>query len=59
MPVSAPKGWYSRHYLPHFDSPGVIQTVTFRLADSLPLHIVQALEAVSADQDPEAVREQM
>lgn len=30
------KGWHSRGYLPHFDSPELIQTVTFRLADSLP-----------------------
>lgn len=30
------KDWYSRGYLPHFDSPGTIQTVSFRLADSLP-----------------------
>lgn len=30
------KGWHSRGYLPHFDDPALIQTVTFRLADSLP-----------------------
>jgi REP element-mobilizing transposase RayT len=29
-------GWHSRGYLPHFDSPQVVQTITFRLADSLP-----------------------
>jgi len=28
------KTWYSRGYLPHFDSPGTIQTIVFRLADS-------------------------
>jgi REP element-mobilizing transposase RayT len=32
----APKGWHSRGYLPHFDSPEVVQMLTFRLADSLP-----------------------
>ncbi len=32
----APKGWHSRGYLPHFDSPDLIQSITFRLADSLP-----------------------
>lgn len=32
----APKGWHSRGYLPHFDSPDLVQTLTFRLADSLP-----------------------
>ena len=30
------KGWHSRGYLPHFDSPETTQFVTFRLADSLP-----------------------
>lgn len=30
------KGWHSRGYLPHFDSQDVVQSVTFRLADSLP-----------------------
>ena len=28
--------WYSRGYLPHFDSKEKIQSITFRLADSLP-----------------------
>jgi len=30
------KGWHSRGYLPHFDSPETVQFLTFRLADSLP-----------------------
>jgi type I restriction enzyme R subunit/putative DNA methylase len=34
--VGAPKGWYSRGYLPHCDVPQSIQSITFRLADSLP-----------------------
>lgn len=29
-------GWHHRGYLPHCDAPGLIQSVTFRLADSLP-----------------------
>ena len=37
------KGWYSRGYLPHFDSPETIQFITFRLADSLPKAVAQAL----------------
>jgi len=32
-------GWHSRGYLPHFDAGEIAQTITFRLADSLP-HIV-------------------
>lgn len=30
------KGWYTRGYLPHYDKPGTIQMVTFRLADAMP-----------------------
>jgi REP element-mobilizing transposase RayT len=30
------RGWHERGYLPHFDGGAVVQTVTFRLADSLP-----------------------
>ena len=29
-------GWHSRGYLPHFDGGVIAQTITFRLADSLP-----------------------
>ena len=38
-----PRGWHSRGYLPHFDSAETIQFVTFRLADSLPRAVVEAL----------------
>jgi len=37
------KGWHSRGYLPHFDSPETVQFITFRLADSLPRAVVEAL----------------
>ena len=30
------KGWHTRGYLPHRDAPGLMQFVTFRLADSFP-----------------------
>ena len=30
------RGWYSRGYLPHCDAPGILQAITYRLADSLP-----------------------
>jgi hypothetical protein len=30
------KGWHTRGYLPHLDAPGLVQFVSFRLADSLP-----------------------
>ena len=37
------KGWHSRGYLPHFDSAETIQFVTFRLVDSLPRAVAEAL----------------
>ena len=37
----APKdAWRSRGYLPHFDQPGLIQAITFRLHDSMPADLV-------------------
>jgi REP element-mobilizing transposase RayT len=30
------RGWHERGYLPHRDQPGLVQFVTFRLADSYP-----------------------
>jgi putative transposase len=41
--MTPPKGWHSRGYLPHFDSPETVQFVTFRLADSLPAAVAEAL----------------
>jgi len=41
--MTQPKGWHSRGYLPHFDSAETIQFVTFRLADSLPRHVIEGL----------------
>jgi REP element-mobilizing transposase RayT len=38
------KGWHSRGYLPHFDGGNIPQTVTFRLADSLPQAILARWE---------------
>ncbi len=34
-------GWHSRGYLPHFNGDEIPQTVTFRLADSLPLRVIK------------------
>lgn len=34
--VGGPRGWYSRGYVPHCDGYGLLQSITFRLADSLP-----------------------
>jgi len=37
------RGWHSRGYLPHFDHYGLVQTITFRLADSLPAELAGRL----------------
>ncbi len=39
------RGWYSRGYLPHFDSPYVLQHITYRLIDSLPHEVLQQMHA--------------
>ena len=35
-PATRARGWHDRGYLPHCDADGVVQMVTYRLADSLP-----------------------
>ncbi len=35
------RGWHSRGYLPHVDAQGLVQFVTFRLADSVPRELIQ------------------
>jgi REP element-mobilizing transposase RayT len=59
--TSSPKYWHSRGYLPHFDTPRIVQSVTFRLYDSVPLTLVDSWrrdlgwrESLSTD-DPTAV----
>ena len=46
-----PKGWYSRGYLPHLDTSGALQAVTFRLSDSLPHHVLEQMRQEAQD-DP-------
>ncbi len=50
-------GWRSRGYLPHFDVPGLIQTLTFRLNDALPAAVLKTLMAELADLENETARE--
>ena len=41
MPPDHPhKGWHNRGYLPHLDCPGLIQAITFRLADAVPKKVI-------------------
>ncbi|MFH1176120.1 MAG: transposase [Acidobacteriota bacterium] len=46
--------WRSRGYLPHFDHPGLLQVITFRLADSLPQSFLDRCEAELATLPVEA-----
>ncbi|HSM58684.1 MAG TPA: transposase [Candidatus Sulfomarinibacteraceae bacterium] len=43
-------GWYSRGYLPHFNAPGLVQGITFRLADALPTHVKKWLANETTDE---------
>lgn len=53
--------WWDRGYLPHVESPHLLQHVTFRLADSLPWAVATQMEAVlkelpPMERNPEKVR---
>lgn len=43
------KHWHSRGYLPHCDTPGLLQAITFRLADSLPANALDRMAWESED----------
>ena len=45
------KGWYSRNYLPHFDSAEMVQHIVFRTIGSLPQDVARTLP-----EDARAVR---
>ena len=51
------KGWYSRGYLPHFDSNEVIQMIGFRLADSLPEHVYERMKIEAGPADKTKITE--
>lgn len=44
MGNSPHKGYHTRGYLPHFDRPGILQFITFHLADSLPHSALERIE---------------
>ncbi len=50
------RGWYSRGYLPHLDETGLLQSITFRLADSLPQEKLRQIEELSRS-EPEEKRD--
>jgi putative transposase len=43
------RGWHERGYMPHFDAGAVVQTVTFRLADSLPREFYEKAAVVASN----------
>jgi putative DNA methylase len=50
------RGWHSRGYLPHWDHPGMIQSVNFRLADSMPAKIIEKWQnelALQSERSPD------
>lgn len=47
--------WRSRTFLPHFDVPGLVQHITFHLADSLPKEAIQRMQT-EVDLMPESDR---
>lgn len=49
-------GWHSRGYLPHLDVPGLLQSITFRLFDSLPQDVMERIYATISPDDPERLR---
>ena len=48
-------GWRSRGYLPHFDAPGLVQHIVFRLADSLPERFHDDIFKLHADERVPAI----
>lgn len=49
--IGAPghKFWHSRGYLPHCDTPGLLQAITLRMADSLPTNVMDQLLQDASD----------
>lgn len=41
--IGGPRGWY-RRFLPHRDEPGIIQFITYRLADSIPSALLEQID---------------
>jgi putative transposase len=45
------QGWHENGYLPHRDEPGLVQFVTFRLADAFPIELRSEWEALLKIED--------
>ena len=44
MTTNPHRSWHSRGYLPHFDEAHLVQSITFRLYDSLPASVLAKLK---------------
>jgi REP element-mobilizing transposase RayT len=53
------QGWHERGYLPHRDEPGLLQFVTFRLADSFPETLRSEWEHLWKIEDNQQRRKQL
>ncbi len=53
MSTNTSDGWYSRGYLPHFDTDQYPQMITYRLDDSLPKEVVEEILEHTGDDDTE------
>ena len=52
-------GWHQRGYLPHRDEPGLMQFVTFRLADAFPVALRAEWQALREIEDNRQRRRQL
>lgn len=59
LPPKPFRGWHARGYLPHCDKPGLIQMVTFRLDDAMPVVRRHEWEALHAIEDERERRTQL
>jgi REP element-mobilizing transposase RayT len=50
------RGWHERGYLPHFDDGAVVQSIAFRLGDSLPRHVCERILSTSKSDEDRFVR---
>jgi len=48
---ASPLGWYSRGYQPHLNVPGLVQSITTHLADSMPRATLRRLMAETEHDD--------
>jgi REP element-mobilizing transposase RayT len=45
------KQWHSRGYLPHCDVPGLLQSISFRLGDALPVAAIARIQQARTDKE--------